>query len=319
MESSVEEAKCVRTFADLRRRACEAGPKRVAVVLADDEVALTAAADALHAGIALPVLVGDEARIRAHAGALGFTELLDRAEFVSAAGNATGNAKGNAAEVAVRMAREGAVDILLKGHLRTDELLHPVLDKENGLRTGRLLSDVAFFETCGESGQSLVGLTDGGLNVAPTLEQKKQIVLNAIEILRCLGLQRPKIAILSAVEVVTEAMPSTLDAHALTELCAAGGFGEVTVFGPLALDNALFEWAAKAKGIAHPVAGHADCLVVPNIEAGNLLAKAIIFLAGCEYGHIVVGAKVPILIPSRVENAQDKVNAIALGVLYASR
>lgn len=315
MEICVDEAKRVRTFADLRERASQAGPKRVAVVLADDEVALTAAAGALHAGIALPVLIGDEPRIRAHAQPLGFTELLDRAEFVSA----TGNGPGNAAEVAVHMAREGAVDILLKGHLRTDELLHPVLDKEKGLRTGRLLSDIAFFETNCENEQKLVGLTDGGLNVAPSLEQKKQIVLNAIKVLRCLGMRRPNIAILSAVEVVTEAMPSTLDAHALTALCAAGEFGDADVFGPLALDNALFAWAAKTKSIVHPVAGHADCLVVPNIEAGNLLAKAIIFLAGCEYGHIVVGAKVPILIPSRVENAQDKVNAIALGVLYASR
>jgi phosphate butyryltransferase len=309
--SRVEVAQVVRTFADLRKRACEAGPKRVAVVLADDEVALTAAAGALRAGIALPVLISDEQRIRARAEALGFTELLARAEFVSAA--------GNAAEAAVRMARAGAIDILMKGHLRTDELLHPVLDKEKGLRTGKLLSDIAFFEMNGEDGQRLVGLTDGGLNVAPTLEQKRQIVLNAIEVLHSLGVRRPKIAIMSAVEVVTEAMPSTLDARALTEMGAAGAFGEADVFGPLALDNALLEWAAKAKGIAHPVAGHADCLVVPNIEAGNLLAKAIVFLAGSAFGHVVVGAKVPILIPSRVENAQDKINAIALGVLYAGR
>jgi len=301
----------VRSFADLRERASAVGPKRVAVVLADDEVALTAAAGALSAGIALPVLIGDEQRIRVHAEALGLTELLAKAEFVSDA--------GNAAETAVRLAREGAVDILLKGHLRTDQLLHPVLDKENGLRAGRLLSDIAFFESGSGNGQRLVGLTDGGLNVAPTLEQKRQIVLNAIDVLRCLGIQRPKIAVMSAVEVVTETMPSTVDAKALTEMGAADEFGEAEIFGPLALDNALLEWAARAKGIAHPVAGQADCLVVPNIEAGNLLAKSIIFLAGFEYGHIVVGAKVPILIPSRVENAQDKVNAIALGVLYASR
>ena len=301
----------IRTFADLRKRACDAVPRRVAVVLADDEVALTAAAGALRAQIALPVLIGDERRIRARAEALGLTELLARAEFVSAG--------ANAAETAVRMAREGAIDVLMKGHLRTDELLHPVLDKETGLRSGRLLSDIAFFEINGEDGQRLVGLTDGGLNVAPALEQKRQIVLNAIEVLHCLGIRRPKIAIMSAVEVVTEAMLSTLDARALTEMGAAGEFGAADVFGPLALDNALLEWAAKAKGIVHPVAGHADCLVVPNIEAGNLLAKAIVFLAGSEFGHIVVGAKVPILIPSRVENAQDKINAIALGVLYAGR
>jgi phosphate butyryltransferase len=307
----VEEAEGIGTFADLRKRACAAGPRRVAVVLADDEVALTAASDALRAGIALPVLIGAERRIRARAHALGLTELLARAEFVSAT--------TNAAETAVRMAREGAVDVLMKGHLRTDELLRPVLDTEKGLRTGRLLSDVAFFETGAKDGRRLVGLTDGGLIVAPTLEQKKQIVLNAIEVLHCLGTRRPKIAIMSAVEVVTEAMPSTLDARALTEMGAAGEFGEADIFGPLALDNALLEWAAKAKGIANPVAGHADCLVVPNIEAGNLLAKAIIFLAGSAFGHVVVGAKVPILITSRVESAENKVNAIALGVLNASR
>jgi phosphate butyryltransferase len=132
-------------------------------------------------------------------------------------------------------------------------------------------------------------------------------------------MRRPKIAILSAIEVVTEAIPSTMDAQALTEIGAAGEFGEADVFGPLALDNALLEWAAKVKGISHPVAGHADCLVVPTIEAGNMLAKSIIFLAGWEFGHVVLGAKTPILIPSRVENAEDKVNAMALGVLYASR
>lgn len=307
----LEMAEGVRTFADLRKRASIAGPRRVAVVQADDEVALTAAADALAAGIALPVLIGDEQRILAHAQVLGLFELLAKAEFVSAA--------GNAAETAVRMAREGAIEVLMKGHLRTDEFLHPVLDKETGLRTGRLLSDVALFETGADEERRLVGLTDGGLIVAPTLKQKRQIVLNAIEVLHCLGIRRQKIAILSAVEIVSEAMPSTLDARTLTEMGVAGEFGEAEVFGPLALDNALFEWAAKAKGIAHPVAGHADCLVVPNIEAGNLLAKAIIFLAGCRFGHVVVGAKVPILIPSRVESAEDKVNAIALGVLYAGR
>jgi phosphate butyryltransferase len=217
------------------------------------------------------------------------------------------------------MAREGSVDILLKGHLRTDQLFHPVLDKEKGLRTGRLLSDMAFFEQRGVGGPRLTGITDGGLNPAPTLGQKRQIVLNAIEMLHCLGFRRPKIAVVSATEMVTEAMASTMDAKALTEMCAAGEFGEAEVFGPLALDNALLEWAAKAKGISNPVAGHADCLLVPTVEAGNLLAKSIIFLAGWEFGHAVVGAKVPILIPSRVESAQDKVNAMALGVLYASR
>ena len=313
MESEqLQAAEGIRTFAELRKRAREVGPKRVGVVLADDEVALTAAADALRIGIALPVLIGDAQKIRARAEKLGLAELTAKAEFVSATENA-------AAEIAVKMAREGSIEIILKGHLRTDQLFHPVLDKEKGLRTGRLLSDMAFFEQRGEGGPRLTGLTDGGLNPAPTLGQKKQIVLNAIEMLHCLGFRRPKIAVVSATEMVTEAMASTMDAKALTEVCAAGEFGEAEGFGPLALDNALLEWAAKAKGISSPVAGHADCLLVPTVEAGNLLAKSIIFLAGWEFGHAVVGAKVPILIPSRVESAQDKVNAMALGVLYASR
>lgn len=306
-----EELKLIRTFADLRERACEIGPKRVGVVQAEDDVALMAASDALLSRIAAPVLIGNEPRIRARAETLGLVELAARAEFVLAG--------ENAAEVAVDLAREGSIDILMKGHLRTDQLLHPVLDRQWGLRTGRLLCDVALFEHRDAGGPRLVATTDGGINVAPTLEQKKQIVLGAIEVLRCLGIARPKIAVMSAIEVVSEAMPSTLDARALTEMGAAGQFGDAEVYGPLALDNALLEWAAKAKGIASPVAGHADCLLMPAIEAANLLAKAVIFLAGREFAHVVVGAKTPILIPSRVESARDKVNAIALGVVYAAR
>jgi phosphate butyryltransferase len=312
MNSGVFEAvSVIRSFTELRERARACGPRRVGVVLADDDVALAAASDALIAGIAWPVLIGDERRIRARAEALGLVELAERAEFVTAA--------ENAAEISVRMARQGSIDILMKGHLRTDELLRPVLDKEKGLRTDRLLCDVAFFEHHDAEGRRLVGITDGGLNVMPTLEQKRQIVLAAIEVLHCLGVARPRIAIMSAVEVVSDAMPSTVDARVLTEMGVQGVFGDAEVFGPLALDNALLEWAAKAKGIGNAVAGHADCLVVSSVEAGNLLAKAIWLLARREFGHLVVGAKAPILIPSRVETAQDKVNAMALGVVYAAR
>ena len=300
----------VRTFAQLRERACQMGPKRVGVVQADDDVALTAVSEATVAGMASPVLIGNGARIRERMAQLGLGELESAAEIVEAE---------DAAGTAVRLVREGHVDMLLKGHLRTDELLHPILDKENGLRTGRLLCDVAFFEHHTPEGTRLVGVSDGALNVAPTLEKKKQIVEGAIEVLHSLGVARPRIALMSAVEVVTEAIPSTLDARALTEMGAEGAFPDAEVYGPLALDNALLEWAARAKGIEHPVAGHADCLIVPNIESGNLLVKALLFLAGWECGHVAAGARAPILIPSRVETAQDKLNAIALGVLYAAR
>ncbi|MGD0974124.1 MAG: bifunctional enoyl-CoA hydratase/phosphate acetyltransferase [Candidatus Korobacteraceae bacterium] len=299
----------IATFLELRRRAQELGPMRVAVVVADDDVALMAAADALQLGIARPILIGDGQKIWAKAEALGLIDLMDAAELVAAS---------DAAPIAVQMARAGNVDIILKGHLRTDELLRAVLDKTAGLRTGRLLSDVMLYEDVLSGERRLVGLSDGGLNVAPTLEQKKQIVQNAIEVMHSIGLARPRIAIMSASEVVTESMPSTLDAQALSNMGAAGEFGEAEVYGPLALDNALVEAAAKAKGIDSPVAGHADCMLMPNIEAGNLLGKAIKYLGGSQCAHVVVGAKVPILIPSRVESSDDKVNAIALGVIFAA-
>ncbi len=278
--------------------------------MADDTVALAAASDALRLGLAMPVLIGDEAKIRSLAAGAGLDELLRQAEFV---------ATDRPAAVSANMARSGRVDIILKGHLRTDELLRAVLDKEAGLRTERLLSDILFYEDTLSGTKRLVGITDGGLNIAPSLDQKKQIVRNAVEVLHCLGFERPRIALMSASEIVSEDMPSTTDAAALTVMGRQGGFGEAEIFGPLALDNALLKSAADAKGIHGPVAGQADCMVVPSIEAGNLLGKATKYLAGSQCAHVVVGAKVPILIPSRVESADDKLNAIALGVIYASR
>jgi phosphate butyryltransferase len=300
----------ITSFAELRRRAQPLGPRRVAVVAADDEVALTAADGALHLGIAIPVLIGNERNIRAKAEALGLFGLIAGAEFVSAE---------DAATVAIHMAHDGHVDLLLKGHLRTDELLRAALDKQAGLRTGRLLSDVLLYEDRLAGEIRLVGITDGGLNVCPNLDQKKQIVQNAIEVMRSLGLPRPKIALMSATEAVSVSVPSSVDARLLTEMGEAGQFGDADIFGPLALDCALLLSAAQAKGIAHPVAGHADCMVVPNIEAGNLLGKSVKYLGGSQCAHVVAGAKVPILIPSRVESVDDKVNSIALGVIFAAR
>ena len=300
----------IATFDELRHRAQQLGQCRVAVVVADDEVALTAADHALKLGIAAPVLIGNATKIRAKADELALSDLLGKAELVDTA---------DAATEAVRMARDGYVEVLLKGHLRTDELLHAVLNKETGLRTGRVLSDVLLYEDTLAGETRLVGVTDGGLNVLPTFEQKQQIVKNAIEVMRCVGLRRPKLAIMSATEAVSASVPSTEDAHKLTEMAAAGQFGNVDLLGPIALDCALLESAARAKGITHPVAGHADCMVVPNIEAGNLLGKAVKYLGGSQCAHVVVGAKVPILIPSRVESVDDKVNSIALGVLFARR
>jgi phosphate butyryltransferase len=300
----------ISTFVALRDQARQLGPRRVAIVVADDEVALTAADRALQLGMASPVLLGKFQNVKAKAEQLRLSALLSDAEFLDTV---------DAAADAVQLARDGYVEVLLKGHLRTDELLHAVLNKDTGLRAGRLLSDVLLYQDTLTGRPRLVGITDGGLNVLPTLEQKQQIVENAIEVMRCLGLERPKIAIMSATEAVSASVPSTEDALRLTQMAKAGQFGEVDLFGPLALDCALLESAARAKGIAHPVAGHADCMVVPNIESGNLLGKAVKYLGGSQCAHVVVGAKVPILIPSRVESVDDKVNSIALGVLFARR
>jgi len=300
----------INSFTGLRSSAQPLGPRRVAVVVADDEVALTAAYGALQLGIAVPVLVGNEQKIRSEVEALGLTALSAEAEFV--------NAK-DAATVAIHMASTGRVDVLLKGHLRTDELLRAVLDKQAGLRTGRLLSDVLLYEDTLGDEPKLIGISDGGLNVLPDLHDKKQIVQNAIEVMHCLGLDRPKIAVMSATEAVTDKVPSSVDARILTEMGMSGQFGEADVFGPLALDCALLESAAQSKGVRNVVAGHADCMVVPNLEAGNLLGKSAKYLGGSQCAHVVVGATVPILIPSRVESVDDKVNSIALGVIFAAR
>jgi phosphate butyryltransferase len=299
----------MQNFLDLRHRARALGPKRVAVVMADDEVALSAAIKAVVLKIAAPILIGEVERIREKLAKLEEGALLRHATYISAASAEA------AAATAVALSRNGDADILLKGHLRTDQLLHAVLDKQHGVRTGHLLSDVLLYEDTLSGARRLVGVTDGGVNVLPSLEQKKQIVANAIMVMRALGLQRPRIALMSASEIVSDAMPSTLEAQALSEIAARGEFGECDVFGPLALDNALLESAAQAKGIVSPVAGHADVMVVPNIEAGNILGKAVKYFAGSPCAHVIVGAKVPVLIPSRVESADDKLNSVALGVV----
>jgi phosphate butyryltransferase len=283
---------------------------RVAIVCAEDDVGLAAAADATDSGIATALLLGSAAKIEARLRALGLEGLLGSAQIIDVVEPL------QAARMGCAMAASGEAEILLKGHLRTDELLRVLLERSVGLRTGRLLSDVLLYEDILTGETRLVGITDGGLNVLPTLEQKRQIILNAIDVLHAIGIRRPRIAVMSATEAVTESIPSTVDAAALVAMQEHGEFGEAELFGPLALDNALLMSAAKAKGITNAVAGRADCLVVPNIEAGNLLGKAVKYLGGSACAHVVVGARVPVLIPSRVESPDDKVNAMALGVLF---
>jgi len=317
----------MRTFAQLEEEARRRGPGTVAVAGAASATALAALDAAVRDGMAGAVLVGDVDGALAVIDGDGLEGLRD-ARLVPAPDD-------EVARRAAALAGAGEADVLLKGTLRTDQLLRAVLDPDHALRTGRLLSDVLLYEDTLSGGTRLVGITDGGINPAPDADQKRQIVANAVAVFRALGFERPRVALMSATEAVTDAVPSTVEWRALADEARAaaeapgaaaarqssGGadpsaaFARAEIFGPLALDNALLESAARAKGIDSPVAGHADLMVVPNIEAGNLLGKAVKYLAGSVTAHVVVGATVPVLIPSRVESALDKRMSIALGVL----
>ncbi len=285
------------------------GPRRLCVAAAGSETALLAAAAARRERIADVVLVGDREEIARRLRAL--REDPAQFELVHAPDDAA------AARRAVAVVRAGRADVLMKGRLNTAELLRAILDPATGLRDGRLLSDVVVTEHPLFVSPRLLGITDGGVNVAPTLAQKKTIAENAVRVFHRLGYERPNVACLCAVETVTEAMPHTQDARALAEMGARGELAGCVVSGPLALDNALSPEAARAKGIDDPVAGRADILLVPTIEVGNALGKAFTWLARRPIAHVVVGARAPVLIPSRVERAEDKLYSIALGVLGA--
>jgi len=222
-----------------------------------------------------------------------------------------------AAAYIVQSARENKVQVILKGYLPTAVLMKPILDKEKGLRTGNLLSDILVVENPGGNYDGLLGMTDGGLNILPDLGQKKQLIENAVQVFHQLGYENPGVGIMAAVESVKEAMPATVDAKALTEMNKNGRITGCKVYGPLALDIAVSPEAAEHKGIHDPVAGMAQIMVVPNIEAGNLLGKAFTYYLRIPVAHVVMGARIPILIPSRNEGETDKFYSTALGVIIA--
>ena len=287
------------------------GPVRLVVAAAESTTALQAAGLARRQRLAEVILTGDPAGLRRRLAELG----EDPALFTLVAADDD----ADAARRAVALVRGGEAVVLLKGRLQTGDLLRAVLDRRAGLRSeGRLLSDVLVADHPLSTEPRLVGVTDGGVNVAPDLGQKRAIIENAVALFQRLGYLRPKVACLCAVEKVSPAMPHTVDAQALAELNARGELGGCLVSGPLALDNALSEEAAREKGIDHPVAGHADVLLAPTIEAGNALGKSFTYLAHAHVAHVLVGALAPVLIPSRVERAEDKLMSIALGVLAAA-
>lgn len=277
-----------------------------AVVHPCDADALRGAADAARLGLIDPWLVGPEARLRALAEAEGID--LHGMKIQPVAHSHA------AAEVAAQLAADQKVEALMKGSLHTDEMIHAVL-AQAGLRTGRRMSHVFRFDVPAYAKPLLI--TDAALNIAPTLADKVDIVQNAIDFARVMGVEVPKVALLSAVETVNPAIPSTLDAAAL---CKMAGRGQITggvIDGPLAFDNAISEQAARIKHIESPVAGDADILVVPDLESGNMLGKQLAYLAGATASGLVLGARVPIALTSRADGAEARIASALLAKLVA--
>lgn len=294
---------------ELLERALEGGRRRVAVPAAESQSALDAVLEARARGLAAPVLIGDQAALEA--------ELAARGEDASHLAIHHEPDTARAARRAVELVRAGEADILLKGRLSTAELMRAVLDREAGLRGPGLISDVMVTDAPGQGEPRLLAVTDGGVNVAPSLADKRSILANAVRVFHRLGVARPRVAVLCAIETVSPQMPHTADAEALAAACERGEIAGCEVFGPVALDGALSVEAARAKGLQHPAAGRADVLLVPAIETGNALGKAFTWLARRPVAHVLEGARAPVLIPSRAEGALDKLCSVALGALAA--
>ncbi|AWJ90556.1 phosphate acetyltransferase [Azospirillum baldaniorum] len=290
--------------------ACRAiSPVSTAVAHPCDASSLGGAVDAARQGFIIPILIGPAARIRAVADESGLDivpyEIVDVPHSHAAAATA------------VEMVRQGRAQLLMKGSLHTDELLREVARKDSGLRTERRISHVFIMDV--PTYAKPLFITDAAVNIAPTLEDKRDIIQNAIDLARALGNPQPKVAILSAVETINPKIPSTVEAGALCKMADRGQITGGLLDGPLALDNAISPEAVRIKGIASPVAGQADILVVPDLEAGNMLAKNLTFLANADAAGIVLGARVPIVLTSRADSVMTRMASCAVAALYAHR
>jgi len=280
---------------------------RTAVAHPCEESALIGAIEAAAAGMIVPILVGPAAKVQATAAKAG----------VSIEGMALVDVPHShaAAARAVELVRLGEAELLMKGSLHTDELMHEVAKRDTGLRTERRISHV--FAMAVPSYHKPLFVTDAAINIQPSLEDKADICRNAIDLCLALGIDRPKVAILSAVETVTSKIPSTIEAAALCKMADRGQIQGGVLDGPLAMDNAISKEAAAAKGITSEVAGDADILLVPDLEAGNILAKLLTFLLRADAAGIVLGARVPIILTSRADSVRTRMASCAVAALLA--
>jgi phosphate acetyltransferase len=292
----------------LLRRARAFAPLRTAVVHPVDPIALGGAIEAAKAGLIIPVLVGPEAKIRAAARQAGVN--LDAYECLWTEHSHA------AAAAAASLAAQRKVEALMKGSLHTDEFMGAIV-AEPGLRTARRMSHVFVIDAPGYPRPLLV--SDAAVNIYPTLEEKVDIVQNAIDLAHALGVKQPRVAILSAIEMVSPRIKSTLDAAVLCKMAERGQITGGVLDGPLAFDNAVSLEAARAKGIRSKVAGRADIFIVPDLEAGNMLAKQLEYLAGAHIAGIVLGARVPVMLTSRADKSLSRLGSCAIAVLLARR
>jgi phosphate butyryltransferase len=299
----------IKAFDEIIKSARERGPKIIAVAVAQDIEVLSAVNAAKNLGIANAILVGDKEEIAKVAKDCGVDvnkfEVIDLKE------------KDAACRKAVELVSTGKAHIVMKGLVDTSVILKAVLDEKIGLRTGNVLSHVAVFDVPGYD--RLFYVTDAAMNIAPNLNQKKQIIENAVQVANALGNDNPKVAVLAALEKVNPKMQATVDAAELIKMNEAGELKGCVLGGPFALDNAISVEASKHKGITHPVAGRADILMVPVIEAGNMLYKSMVFFARAKNAGIIVGAKAPVVLTSRADSDEAKLNSIAIGVLMACK
>ncbi|PYR34691.1 MAG: phosphate acetyltransferase [Acidobacteria bacterium] len=282
-------------------------PIPTAVAHPCEATALAGAVDAAKLGLIVPILVGPAAKIAATASDAKID--VSRYEIVDAPHSAA------AATRAVALVREGKAELLMKGSLHTDELMAAIVSREGGLRTGRRISHVFVMDV--PTYHKVLLVTDGAINIAPTLEDKVDICQNAIDLARSLGLAKPKLAILAAVETVTSRMPATIDAAALCKMAERGQITGALLDGPLAFDNAISKEAAATKGIRSEVAGDPDILLAPDLEAGNILAKQLSFLANADSAGLVLGARVPVILTSRADSVRSRIASCAVAVLAA--
>lgn len=298
----------IKSFQQLKYEAAWLGPKRVAIAAAANEEILQAAREAQSAGMAHCILVDDKAKLarlaEAHHIAIDDMTILDIGDHEQAS------------LAVARMARAGEADVVMKGAVKTAPFMRAVLDRDAGLRTGRLFTHVAVFEIPGFN--RLLLISDAGIVVAPDIYQKIEIVQNAINVALKLGIERPKVAILAAAELVDPKIPATVDAANLAKMSERGQIVGGVVDGPLALDNAISEASAEIKGINSPIVGQADILIVPDVEAGNLLAKAITYFGRGEMAGIVVGGCAPIVVTSRSDSHITKLVSIALSIVMVT-